>query len=78
VILCGHPGRPRGGEALDWCYRSNVRSTNAVAARRALPQSLPRSTLRVSQCKYPEGNEIATGTVTRFNDDQGFGFITPG
>src|SRR3954447_945908 len=37
------------------------------------------STLRVSQCTYPpEGQTpMATGTVKWFNDDKGFGFITP-
>ena len=35
------------------------------------------STLRVSQCTNPEGNNMATGTVKWFNDDKGYGFITP-
>ena len=32
---------------------------------------------RVSQRRYPGDAELATGTVKWFNDDQGFGFITP-
>jgi cold shock CspA family protein/uncharacterized membrane protein YbhN (UPF0104 family) len=35
------------------------------------------STLRVSQDKQQEGRSMATGTVKWFNDDKGFGFITP-
>jgi cold shock protein len=33
--------------------------------------------LRVSQCTLTEVQEMATGTVKWFNDDKGFGFITP-
>src|SRR5918992_4618411 len=43
----------------------------------AFSQSLPPSTLRVSQCTNPEGAKMARGTVKWFNDDKGFGFITP-
>src|ERR1700735_2983209 len=44
-------GRPRGGEALGWsCRGTSVRPEQCPALR----QSLPRSTLRVSQCTYPE------------------------
>jgi cold shock CspA family protein/uncharacterized membrane protein YbhN (UPF0104 family) len=35
------------------------------------------STLRVSQDNQQEGRSMATGTVKWFNDDKGFGFITP-
>jgi CspA family cold shock protein len=44
----------------------------------AFPQSLPHSTLRVFAVRtYTEEYDMATGTVKWFNDDKGFGFITP-
>ena len=39
-------------------------------------QSLPHSTLREFVSHMEECN-MATGTVKWFNDDKGFGFITP-
>jgi CspA family cold shock protein len=33
--------------------------------------------LAFSQCTYPEGDKMATGTVKWFSDEKGFGFITP-
>jgi CspA family cold shock protein len=44
------------------------------------PQSLPLAALRVQHTHRPvEGsfNIMATGIVKWFNDDKGFGFITP-
>jgi CspA family cold shock protein len=42
------------------------------------PQSLPPSRiLRVRKAPEPWRNDMATGTVKWFNDDKGFGFITP-
>jgi CspA family cold shock protein len=35
------------------------------------------STLRISPAHTSEGSTMATGTVKWFNDDKGFGFITP-
>jgi cold shock protein len=43
----------------------------------AFSQSLPPGTLRVLQCTRRRDREMATGTVKWFNDDKGFGFITP-
>src|SRR5436309_5971451 len=43
----------------------------------AFSQSVPSSPLRLSQCTYTGGKKMATGTVKWFNDDKGFGFITP-
>src|SRR4051794_33454159 len=41
-------------------------------------QSLPLSRiLRVRSAHEPWRNDMATGTVKWFNDDKGFGFITP-
>src|SRR5258705_3945981 len=55
-------------------HGSSIRSAKEVSR---VPQLLPFSTLRVSQCTNPEGKNMATGTVKWFNDDKGFGFITP-
>src|ERR1700742_3611997 len=42
------------------------------------PQSLPPSRiLRVRKHLSHGGTDMATGTVKWFNDDKGFGFITP-
>src|SRR4051794_3386918 len=50
--------------ALDCWQGSSDRSTKSSAPRFAVG---PLSTLRVSQCTtYPEGNEMATGTVKWF------------
>ena len=43
----------------------------------AFPQLLPPAPSAISQCTYSEGARMATGTVKWFNDDKGFGFITP-
>ena len=43
----------------------------------ALPQSLPRSTLRSRSAHTWRGTEMARGTVKWFNDDRGCGLITP-
>jgi CspA family cold shock protein len=43
----------------------------------AFSQSLPHRTLRVAQRTYPWRETMATGTVKWFNNDKGFGFITP-
>jgi cold shock CspA family protein len=68
--------RPRAPEPtkLDWWHGSTVRSAEAVPA---FLQLLPCA-LSASRCAYtPEGVKMATGTVKWFNDDKGFGFITP-
>jgi cold shock protein len=51
----------------------------ALGAKRVQrPQSSPPSSfLRVRSAHQPWRNDMATGTVKWFNDDKGFGFITP-
>jgi CspA family cold shock protein len=52
--------------------------TTPGAKRVQRPQSLPPSRiLRVRSALAPWRNDMATGTVKWFNDDKGFGFITP-
>jgi hypothetical protein len=64
-------GGPAHGP-IDWWYGSDLGSAKSSAA---FPQLLPRSTLRVSQRTYPSGNRMATGTVSRFNDEKGSEFV---
>jgi cold shock CspA family protein/uncharacterized membrane protein YbhN (UPF0104 family) len=59
-----------------------VQSATRVEHRVRPPAPAPAvvaftSTLRVSQDNQQEGRSMATGTVKWFNDDKGFGFITP-
>jgi cold shock protein len=61
-------------EPLDWFLGSSIRSIKVVPRVFAVVASRhpPRS-----QCTHTEGPKMATGTVKWFNDDKGFGFITP-
>src|SRR2546421_1947565 len=72
---CGYPARPYGGThaTLLAGVEHSVRPKQCLA----FLQSLRFSILRGSQCTYPEGMNMATGTVKWFSDDKGFGFITP-
>src|SRR5919197_3600258 len=59
------------------CYRRKRPGQVSRLARKCRSsQSLPQSFLRVSQHRTLE-DQMATGTVKWFNDDKGFGFITP-
>src|SRR5215211_4025380 len=76
------PRRARNPSArLGACGRLDcvqVERTTLGASVYQRPQSLPLSRiLRVRSAHEPWRNDMATGTVKWFNDDKGFGFITP-
>jgi len=49
----------------------------SLGATVSAPAVVARSFLRVRKAHEPWRNDMATGTVKWFNDDKGFGFITP-
>src|SRR5439155_12822529 len=69
---CGSPSSAPCGRL---CQSGlSVRLSEAVPSVSAVVALAP-SAFRSAQT--PEGNNMATGTVKWFNDDKGFGFITP-
>src|SRR5258705_10548829 len=61
-----------------WVYpsctgRASVRLKQCHAFRSCCPSAPSAS----RSAQTPRGNKMATGTVKWFNDDKGFGFITP-
>jgi CspA family cold shock protein len=65
---------PRGDHRH--CYGLFVRSSTSSAIFVLAPAVVALSTRRVRRTLAVEEN-MATGTVKWFNDDKGFGFITP-
>jgi CspA family cold shock protein len=61
--------------ALPSLYGSGIRSTKAVPRVSAVVAFEHLSAFRSAHT--PEGIQMATGTVKWFNDDKGYGFITP-
>src|ERR671921_2813737 len=73
--LSTHSGRRRVCSTL---VRIHVERAAFDASRVQRPQSSPPSSfLRVRSAHTPWRKIMATGTVKWFNDDKGFGFVTP-
>src|SRR5262249_22962319 len=75
VGACSDRTASPGGRGARYTPRSRVEYVSAAHSVR-VSRSCAVGTLRVSQ-HIPRRIKMATGTVKWFNDDKGFGFITP-